>query len=154
MNEMDDFEYTMRRIDTMAGELRSVKTWLKVLTAIVVLSVLLGCGMTSPTGPSPAEVSGFEPMDYWPVAENRVLNWLYINPQCGDNYVTPSITMREGNPATCEYSPDNDVVIYNPAMLDGCIAHELGHAALEQAGNDCWRPYEHDAIAPQRPEGK
>ncbi len=120
---------------------------------LLLTSLLLtaACDMASPTGPSPAEVSGFNAMDHWPEAKERLLNWLYTHPQCDSNYVTPSVTLREGNPNTCLYS-ESDVITYRPEMLEGCIAHELGHAALEQAGNDCWRPFEHDGIAPRRPE--
>ena len=124
---------------------------MKRLLLAVPLLLVVACDMASPTGPSPAEVSGFKPMDYWPKAENRILNWLYTHPQCDSNYVTPSVTLRQGNPKTCLYS-ESDVITYRPEMLEGCIEHELGHAALEQADNDCWNDFEHDGIAPQRPE--
>jgi len=105
------------------------------------------------------DIPDYNYMAHWPEAENRILNWLYLHQECSQDYVVPTITLREGNPATCTYNGRSHVVTYKPETLEGCIAHELGHGALEQAGNDCWRDYEHDCLkdpsvpcsAPQRP---
>lgn len=159
MNEMDDFYYMMRRVDMMTGEFRRVKTWLKVLSLIVVLSVLIGCDMASPTGPS-SSLPSVDQMDAWPEAEERILNWLYTHKECRSTYKMPRVRLLDAKPtlagAACEYDP-NERIIRAPGQYQttawgaGCIAHELGHAALHQAGNDCWRPYEHDGVAPKRP---
>ncbi len=42
---------------------------------------------------------------------------------------------------------ESDTITYDQRWLNGCMAHELGHAALEMGGNDCWREYEHDRFA-------
>ncbi len=118
--------------------------------SLLLLSVLIMLGCNLPTSPTDVDA-----MTWWPEAENRILNWLYIHPECGILvYVKPSVTaVVRGDVPTCTYDDDRrEVVVGYNTPPGACMAHELGHAALEQAGNKCWRDYEHDRIAPQRPD--
>ena len=101
------------------------------------LCFAFGCSM--PTAPSSVDAAL-----YWPDAEYRIGEWFSWNEHCATNYIKPSVTIVEGSPETCTYNGPNNRITINPIYTSGCMAHELGHAALEQAGNKCWREYEHN----------
>jgi hypothetical protein len=113
----------------------------KRTTIFCALFALLFAGCTSLTGPT----VDVDLQSYWGEAEYRINHWLSWHPQCPRNYVKPLIRgIYEANVPTCTYSPGSKTINVNPLYIDGCMAHELGHAALHQAGNKCWRDYEHD----------
>lgn len=108
--------------------------------------LVVGC---APEGPTSTSTISVDWMQYWPEAEYRINDWLgwHLGCRSGDSlgYILPVIDgVFESGVDTCTYSPGTRVIKYNPEFLDGCMAHELGHAALHQAGNSCWRDYEHD----------
>ena len=91
-----------------------------------------------------------DPFEYWSEAEYRIDYWLSWHPECQVgvhgpfsqpviNSVVPSDAI-----ATCDYNPFSRQIRYRPGVEEGCMAHELGHATLHQAGHPCWRRYEHD----------
>jgi hypothetical protein len=43
----------------------------------------------------------------------------------------------------CYYRASINTIVYDERWLDGCMAHELGHAALDMADNACYRDFEH-----------
>ena len=94
----------------------------------------------------PLTPSAVDPLSYWPEAEYRLNYWLAWHPHCPKDYVKPVIkaVYEDSTIETCTYSPDDRVITVNPAVVSGCMAHEVGHAALHQAGNGCWKIYEHD----------
>jgi len=113
-----------------------------------VISWLSGCAL--PTTPTDIDATV-----YWEEAEDRLLNWLYIHQECGwggDAFRMPRVTVVRGNVPTCTYDDDERKITIGIADPGACMPHELGHAALEQVGNRCWRDYEHDRIAPPRPK--
>jgi hypothetical protein len=115
------------------------------LGGIVVL-VVHGAGCITPTSSS----SLVDPFQYWDEAQYRIDYWLGWHSACNDaNVLRPyhKPVINRVLPAaipTCDYNADTNTIRYNPSVLDGCMAHELGHAALYQAGNPCWRDFEHD----------
>ena len=117
---------------------------------VVVAVLVMGCSVEGPALTSPTGVL-IDPMDWWDEAEYRINHWLgSANQRCtsntaGTSYTKPVIDgVFESDVETCTYSPGSRTIQVNPQYLDGCMAHELGHAALHQAGNPCWRDYEHD----------
>lgn len=116
---------------------------LRTARAILVVGVLIVVGCLSPTSPSSQDAELTE--RYWPEAEYRLNYWLGWHNSCKPNFVRPAIRWQAAvSEKTCKYFADSRLVRYNPAVLDGCAAHEIGHAALEQANNPCWHDYEHD----------
>ena len=100
-----------------------------------------------------APSSGADSFVQWPEAEQRIQTWLRQHPECPNSYVMPSVSLVNEKPtlkgAACEYSPSERLIrAPEPYFSEvrfgmGCVAHELGHAALHQAGNPCGRRYEH-----------
>ena len=118
-----------------------------IVAAVCVLVVLL-FGCTTALSPS-----SIDPFIYWPEAEYRINHWLSDNPSCrsGGAVARPVIDGVFERPAdgNCFYSPDDRRIYIDPMYRNetrwgmGCMAHELGHAALHQTGNPCWREFEH-----------
>jgi hypothetical protein len=100
----------------------------------------------------PTSPTDFELAPYWPEAERRVRGWLEVHHECSKKYVNPitaGVSSAESSEMkTCVYQPGPKRIVLNsePTLARGCAAHELGHAALHLAGNDCWRDFEHDRI--------
>jgi hypothetical protein len=109
-----------------------------------ILGLLLARGcLTSPGDTSTVDVS-----PWWPEAEHRLQIWLTANPQCDYNYINPVgkvrirvDTLTPNKP--CYYRASIDTIVYDERWLDGRMAHELGHAALDMAGNNCYHDFEH-----------
>ena len=84
---------------------------------------------------------------WWAKAQVRLDKWLRQHPGCPQNYVDPmphvQVNLRPDWDGTCFYRPSENLIVYQERYLDGCMAHELGHAALEIAGNRCWGKFEH-----------
>ena len=128
----------------MKGSTQTHSGW--VLAQIIgVVVATIGCAG------GPLAPSGVDPFVYWPEAEYRIGHWLSRHPGCPQGWVRPVINgvlIREVKPEhTCSYSPDSLHIYIDPKEKSnpaGCMAHELGHAALHQAGNRCWRKFEHD----------
>lgn len=125
-----------------------------VFDAVVVVLLLLlalACDSMIPTSaPPPRRFTQNEinevVLTHWLEAEYRIKYWFSWHPDCAQDYVLP--TIRALTPtddvATCTYTEGSREIKYREQFFNGCIAHELGHAALEQAGNGCWHVYEHD----------
>ena len=120
------------------------------LARVVGAAWLVGCA------DNPLSPSSVDPFVYWPEAEYRIDYWLDWHTACRSAvlpgraaYIRPVINgvfIREVKPEhTCSYNPASLHIYIDPKQDPaGCMAHELGHAALHQAGNPCWRDYEHD----------
>jgi hypothetical protein len=116
---------------------------LVIAWTLVMLALFVGCA-GSPTGPDLVGPT-LDVFEYWPDAEYRINYWLNWHPDCSREDVQPMINGVFDEPVkTCAYNPSDRTISVRPEFIDGCMAHELGHAALHQAGNDCWRDFEHD----------
>jgi len=103
---------------------------------------------------TPTSSSSINPMLYWPEAQYRIGYWLDRHPDCRSGMLRlegslpprPVVNrvLEDSTLETCEYSPSNREIVVNPIFTEGCMAHELGHAALHQVGNWCWGEFEHD----------
>lgn len=124
---------------------RILLTTFIVASALAIIGLFFsGCTQINVTGSS----LDINPMRWWKDSEIRIELWLSWHSECEkQGYIRPKINgVFENDVETCLYLPSSRVLYVNPdpKLREGCMAHELGHAALHQAGNTCWREFEHD----------
>src|SRR3990167_4574879 len=104
--------------------------------------LLLMWGCQNPLSPPVA----VDPEQFWPEAEYRINHWLGWHAYCipptpsGAAWVKPVIDRvfeEVGDGQNCHYHPDSRSISVDLDVVAGCMAHELGHAALHQASNSC-----------------
>lgn len=123
---------------------------MRTLALGLAIAAMSGCQLPGSSTPeTPIELSAEAKAEYWRQFERRVGVWFKGNPPplpSADEVFARVhfVEVPHAYLSTCTFSPGSfQIRIGDDKWQSGCVAHEIGHAALRMIGHPCSSIFEH-----------